>query len=360
MDVKELKRLLCRFKLCDFDFVQEKWGRNFGLDFSRLPEKRTKGDIQNLVEKKFKKREVEEHAIGSLDLLYVQKYPEKKLWSVYKLEIGKGGKLKTYKEAHKLQLDLHKHISSYYRNELVVRYHKGAMWVRVTLAQTIRPRGGIPTVVMSQPTYIVHTPGTPYLMFAGLKASCAKFIQQAVLSTLGGRESIQLPLSGKSLPSLFHLCLNKHAKDASKGGKYHIPVPALGKKRKHSDTDEILPSNVHNENVQDRKRRKSYVDTTFGEYEQPKLEKISYKLETRFRGTHYVPGLADRTEPFSCMVRFEGPSVLEGIRQLALAGLAKQPMKPHLRNVHNMARNSFVLAEKKPTNNIQSQSTSSS
>ena len=51
--------------------------------------------------------------------------------------------------------------------------------------------------------------------------------------------------------------------------------------------------------------------------------------------------------PFHCRVKFEGPSVLEGIKGLSNGGLASHPLPYHISNVHSLAKNHFVLADKK-------------
>ena len=57
--------------------------------------------------------------------------------------------------------------------------------------------------------------------------------------------------------------------------------------------------------------------------------------------------MALQREPFHCQVKFEGPSVLEGIKALTKAGLTALPLPHHLANVHSLAKNHFVLADKK-------------
>ena len=57
--------------------------------------------------------------------------------------------------------------------------------------------------------------------------------------------------------------------------------------------------------------------------------------------------MALHKDPFHCRVKFEGPSVLEGIKELGKAGLTSLPLPHHLGNVHSLAKNHFVLADKK-------------
>ena len=61
-------------------------------------------------------------------------------------------------------------------------------------------------------------------------------------------------------------------------------------------------------------------------------------------------------EPFHCRVRFEGPSVLEGIKGLGKVGLAELPMREHLAKAHLLARNRIVLRQKSSSAQRLSQS----
>jgi hypothetical protein len=67
----------------------------------------------------------------------------------------------------------------------------------------------------------------------------------------------------------------------------------------------------------------------------------SAQLETRFHGDKIqLPG------PFSCKVKFEGVSVIEGIKELVPLGVAVVPLPPHLANLHSSAKNHFLLRDR--------------
>ena len=68
-------------------------------------------------------------------------------------------------------------------------------------------------------------------------------------------------------------------------------------------------------------------------------------METKFRGIEYAPPL--KNQAISCSVKFEGPSVIEGIKQLSKQGLADLPLPPHLANLHSLSGNQFLLTDKK-------------
>ena len=68
-------------------------------------------------------------------------------------------------------------------------------------------------------------------------------------------------------------------------------------------------------------------------------------MSTRFKAEEYVPELKD--ESINCFVRFTGSNVLEGIKKSCDFGLASQPLPSHIRQIHSLSRNYFILTDKK-------------
>ena len=62
----------------------------------------------------------------------------------------------------------------------------------------------------------------------------------------------------------------------------------------------------------------------------------------KYRGTN-APIEMPQDKPFKCSVKFEGASVLEGIRNLCNTGLATLPLPSHLGSVQCLAKNQFVI-----------------
>ena len=49
--------------------------------------------------------------------------------------------------------------------------------------------------------------------------------------------------------------------------------------------------------------------------------------------------------PFLCKAKFEGTSVIDGVKQLVPAGAAVLPLPPHLAELHSTAKSNFVLKD---------------
>ena len=70
------------------------------------------------------------------------------------------------------------------------------------------------------------------------------------------------------------------------------------------------------------------------------------QVELPYRGKGIAPELLNQPDVFNSRVRFHGKNVLEGIRNLGVAGFATVPLPKHLTCVPSRARNYFLLAKK--------------
>ena len=78
------------------------------------------------------------------------------------------------------------------------------------------------------------------------------------------------------------------------------------------------------------------------------LKTLCFKMQTKLRsGDQHLPQL---NRPISCNVRFEGPSVIEGIKNLGAQSFVDVPLPSYLVNLHSQSKNSFFLTETKTTN----------
>jgi hypothetical protein len=68
---------------------------------------------------------------------------------------------------------------------------------------------------------------------------------------------------------------------------------------------------------------------------------------TSLKAGEYIPELTDSKDTVNCFVRFKGTNVLEGVKKLCEYNLASQPLPSHIRNIHSLSRNYFILTDKK-------------
>lgn len=286
---------------------------------------------------------MDKHAME--DLQTVQKYSHKKLWSMLKLSRKEKtnsleGGIAVFERRLADQIFLH-----FDKATVCALDHHKALWVRIAVPtgrQMATPTNKV------RPTYFMHPPNTDYLLVANLKVSQTKQLTQTMMTVLNAYSIEQLHLKGRHIASLLQLVLNKDTDGAY--SKYYAKKSSRttrgGGKRSRSDSvDTEFDCHILQENAASQRQRKRHLEDNFGPGKQPLLEKVEFKLETQFKGSRHAAAM-DTSELFHCRVKFEGTSVIEGIRNLARAGLAPLPMKGHMANLHTVARNTFVLRQR--------------
>lgn len=107
-----------------------------------------------------------------------------------------------------------------------------------------------------------------------------------------------------------------------------------------------VDSKITHENTEEKVRVHRVTQETFGTYPQPQLEFAQYKLETKFKSNIGGGLLADRKEPFRCLVKFSSPHLLEALKSLAPAGIADAPLSPLLTCIPSKKMNYFKIRDK--------------
>lgn len=124
------------------------------------------------------------------------------------------------------------------------------------------------------------------------------------------------------------------------------PLSRKRKREKERQTEAMQSQDIHvtSENKGDDQKRQHFADSAFGCNPQPVLERVEFKMQTRLRSRQHFPRL---NRPISCNVTFEGPSVIEGIKNLGSQSFVDVPLPSYLANLHSLSKNSFFLTEKK-------------
>ena len=78
------------------------------------------------------------------------------------------------------------------------------------------------------------------------------------------------------------------------------------------ESDSAWSGRIVVEDPEKDQRRTAHTDAAFGQSGNPKLQKAEFQLLTQYRGDseYEVPGV------FKCKVKFEGPSIVDGLKQL--------------------------------------------
>ncbi|XP_071785066.1 centromere protein N-A-like isoform X1 [Asterias amurensis] len=350
-----LRKVLGSFRREEYVTLLKQWG-SFPADRLSDVEKATsmkrtakKALVQHVIQLCSVKN-LSKHAVGELELIYQQNHPNSRKWSVFQLTEQAETKEKhhvTTMEEFKERLN--KQLSLYFRNDLCIRRHRDAWWIRLGIQEGTQ----FHRQTASNVVYMVHPPQSQFIILSTIKVSHKDCVMQALLNSLRCSEIREIQLTGRNLDSLASLALNSNSQGwFSQFRLNQVDTNPLAKRpsrKRKAPSSEILDSDIVFENEKEKELRDKQVLHSFGSNEQPKLQKIEYKLETKFRGCEFAPAMSLNKEPFRCRVKFEGTNVLEGIRQLAKTGLVSLPLPHHLGNVHSLAKNHFVLADKKRT-----------
>ncbi|XP_072278900.1 centromere protein N [Pyxicephalus adspersus] len=214
------------------------------------------------------------------------------------------------------------------------------MWIRIAWGQTsMKPN-------QYRPTFVVYHTQTPYVFITSLLNTFRPVLCQALLSAAKYSQIQEMELKSRCLDSLKDLVFKRFTQNL------HAYHPRPLQERNYSPA--IVDARVTYENLKEKERIHHLTRETFGDGPLPKLENASYKLETTFKGEH---GIAEKIEPFRCVVKFSSPNLLESIRSLAPSGVAEAPISSLLTCIPHRARNMFKISDKKPMQPTSSQAT---
>ncbi|XP_069822115.1 centromere protein N isoform X2 [Dendropsophus ebraccatus] len=174
------------------------------------------------------------------------------------------------------------------------------------------------------------------------KKSVKSVLKNGLLLATGYSQIQEMELKSRCLESLKSIVFKQFSQPFQSYQSRSIP--------EKSYTPAIVDPKVTYEDIKEKERVHHVMLETFGDGPLPKLEFASYKLETSFKGE---PGIANKIEPFRCLVKFSSPHLLESIRNLAPLGLSEVPISNLLTCIPHRGRNIFKISEKKQATSSQ-------
>ncbi|XP_073232611.1 centromere protein N-like [Porites lutea] len=321
--------------------------RGFLTDDS-LDTEGTKKSFVNRIVKSCFHGEVKTDQVALMDLLYHQTHPHCKKWTVYKLVGFVPEKVLNTSDPLAFKSQLESCLGLYLKVHVFVHLWKNSLWTWLRIYE----HGSSSSLLASNTVFLVYYPNAEYIFMSNIKAAHKQYILQTLSSLLHCQTLEEIKLSGRDVLSLKELVLNKTSQGAfSKYRLNQIEGNPLSRKRKRKKevTMEVQSQEIKSENKEEDQQRQQLTDNAFGPNPQPVLEKVEFKMQTKLRsGDQHLPWQLDR--PISCNVRFEGPSVIEGIKNLGAQSFVDVPLPSYLANLHSQSKNSFFLAETKTTN----------
>ncbi|XP_041376996.1 centromere protein N-like [Gigantopelta aegis] len=357
MEFDVLKYVLLRCKLVDIFPLLKKWNFIRESDYNEVNFKGKKKDVADKIIQLCKKNKLSLKNACDLHLIYTQLHSTSKHWTVYQLFTGHGEdrtEVQIISRPAQLRKSLQTQMLLYVGDVLInMNYYAGAVWGRIEILDDRTPGYDLNSTI-----FLVAYPRTPYLMLPRIKVGLLDNVLQAILVAFGADAIKPLKLTGCHVSSLAELAINRHSQESFRNYREREetenPLSRKIKKRKVSD-DGGKDCQIVNEEELRKKRKLEDMNDKLGTLEQPVLEKLRYQLNINYRGN--TDASLANTKPFKNTVTFEGTSVLEGLRNLAHAGLARWPMPNHVYRVSSLAKNFIVLSEKPTEQSVQSSQT---
>ncbi|KAG0212092.1 hypothetical protein BGX28_006853 [Mortierella sp. GBA30] len=288
--------------------------------------------------------------IADLDLQYYSRNPNLKNWKALKLEYGdQDGTLKVQVNPSKIERTLSYYLGPYFKNHVQMLQDKGMAWIRICVHDGLAPNVlPIPASIV----YLIWFTNSEYLLSTTVKAEWKDFIMEALLRLFKANEVEEWPLSGKSPESLAALLLQKESQGAL--SRYRLnqlddnPLSTTPKKRKIEDPHQKYAKGAQDIRAEDMSRiaiRDRTIASEFGPNTQPSLSRVDIQLNLPYtdKAKDFELGRLNR-QPFPMKVIFEGPNVIEGIKNLIPLGMADPiGMPKFLTELHSMATNSLTV-----------------
>ncbi|KAL9975722.1 hypothetical protein ACROYT_G012915 [Oculina patagonica] len=300
-----------------------------------------KAFINRILKSCFAKEVTTDH-VSLMDLLYHQVHPSCKKWTVYKLIGFEPEKELNTSDPRKFKSQLKSCLGLYFKVEIFVHLWKNALWTRLHICE------GTSASLLSNTVFLIYYPNSEYIFMSSIKAAHKQYILQTLSTLLHCQTLEEVKLSGRDMFSLKELVLNKSSQGAF--SRYRLnqldgnPLSRKRKREKERKTEVMQSQEITSENKEEDQKRQQFRDSAFGTNPQPVLERVEFKMQTRLRSRQHFPQL---NRPISCNVKFEGPSVIEGIKNLASQSFVDVPLPSYLANLHSLSKNSFFLTEKK-------------
>ena len=247
---------------------------------------------------------------------------------------------------HNLTLNLrlaHFH-DRYYKQYTAVRSVGGVTWARIGIEEERwRSKGQMQVI------FLVHHARSHFLFHSQAKSSQLPYLFAAVKNAFRCNSVESFNLQGKDLASLAKMCLESQGKfstaslaHAAGGVANPLEVADQGGKavQRKRGRREVAQGDFHDEEDRAKaKRRVGLVDVFGVDKLPPALQKVEYKMKGGYKGSTVVPG------SFHMHVRFEGPNVVLGFRELVETGMADLPLPPHIANLPEQMQSTVEVGE---------------
>ncbi|XP_072315541.1 centromere protein N [Eucyclogobius newberryi] len=330
-----LQRLVRRIPSQTLQPTLEKWGRLKQSQLQSMDFTLSKSALTERLASICEENDWSIKHLTELELLYVIDNPNVGMWSAYQLvdpeDDSHTVELMQFKEQFK------SHLTELVQNvSIKMKKHTDeAVWIRLAWGESFsRPNH-------FKPTYIVHHLQSPYVFMTSISSKQKPLLYQALVFATRYQSIKDANLSGRKLNAIRDLLMKQY--------KQVFP----SKFPSHITENDDNAQNPHIEQEQSKlsSNRRQMACEAFGGGKLPEIQSAVYRLETKFRG--HAPNMAQRKEPFKCVVKFSSANLLESLRNCASSGIASTPVTPLLSSIPLKGRNYFVITDNGPGSSQQ-------
>lgn len=204
---------------------------------------------------------------------------------------------------------------------------------------------------------LAHRPGADFFFSTAVKAEYRAFLMQALATAFKAESVVPWDLVGRNLASMTDALLYRDAQGPYKDlrlqatqvededdGEHVKDAPTLGARRRRREIRDAFenPAVQAVEDLASKRARLARADEVFGKAAPAALERITFKVASRYTGLDDVAReVGDRD--IGMTVRFDGADVVAGIREMARAGLLIEPLPKFLSEVHSAAATTILV-----------------
>ncbi|NXC66317.1 CENPN protein, partial [Anhinga anhinga] len=327
-----IRRTILKFPRDEVKTMLEKWGFLSETQLQTLNFCQVKEKVSREVAQLCEENSAGIKQAAALDIIYNQAHPNKRVWSVYRM--NKAGEEMEFFDLRDFKNKFKRRLQSALKNVTInfEEYEDNAIWIRIAWGTPHRKPNQYKT------SYVVYHSQTPYVFIsASVLKSNLPLLCQALLAASNYHDISEMELRSHSLNSLKDIVFKRYSQVS------HFTIVFLFFSSLLSSSAADLRIIQENRNQRERIERMNWE--AFGDGPLPKIEFAQYKLETMFKSNPKLDVL-DK-EPFRCLVKFSSPHLLESLKSLAPAGMADAPLSTLLTCIPQKARNYFRIRDRK-------------
>ncbi|XP_033839870.1 centromere protein N [Periophthalmus magnuspinnatus] len=325
-----LKRLVRRIPRQMLQPTLEKWGRLQKAQLESMDFTLSKYALTEKLLSICEENDWSTKHITELELLYIIDNPNVGMWHAYQL-------LDPEDDAHTVELMQFKEQFKSHLTELIqnvsikIKKHTDeAVWIRLAWGESFSQPNHF------KPTYVVHYLQSPYVFMTSLKSKHRPLLDQALVLATRCQSIKDANLSGRKLIAIRDLLMKQYEQVFPSKFPRHIP----------ENNENARNPLIEQEQSALSSNRLQMACEAFGGGKLPEIQSAVYRLKTKFRG--HAKNMAQRKEPFKCVVKFSSTNLLESLRSCASSGIASTPVTPLLSSIPLKGRNYFVITDNGP------------